>query len=516
MVNEQFPQGVKKLIELLAEPEEGELNYAGEEKPMSRLDAARELKRLEKVGVISPPRKHGGVNTHIHTSESFSIFRSPTEAAWLGYRSGLEVFGINDHYTIDGHKEFGEACRILGLKATFSVEAMAMSEEASDKGERYNDPKNPGRIYLCGKGVVHDLEPGSPSERLLTTMRVALEKRCEKMTEKVDSILGGIDPSLSLSFEDVLRFTPRGNVTERHVAQAIAELINREFPKERDRKEFLRRLLGSFKDEDLLTESGFQDLIRNGLLKSGGPAYVEEPPEAFPSLDRLVRLFRDYGAIPTYPVLGNPVTEKESDLDSLFYELEESGIFAAEAIPTRNTRDRLQEILNVSEKHGFPVFNGTEHNTKSPQPILDDLSRDQRFLRVFRQGAYLILGHQFQSKYAQKGYISQEGKTTLGDRKMGISLFSFAGRITWPEKALGWLTSLGGENVLKIVFGLYAVLDDDGVCGWLAKPDFEMSVDLLDAVEIGKDRANFVHESAKDEFQKIAESFFARIAGLAS
>ena len=115
MVNEQFPQGVKKLIELLAEPEEGELNYAGEEKPMSRLDAARELKRLEKVGVISPPRKHGGVNTHIHTSESFSIFRSPTEAAWLGYRSGLEVFGINDHYTIDGHKEFGEACRILGL-----------------------------------------------------------------------------------------------------------------------------------------------------------------------------------------------------------------------------------------------------------------------------------------------------------------------------------------------------------------------------------------------------------------
>ncbi len=515
MENEPFPEDVKKLIDLLGKPEEDELNYTGEKKRMSRLGALRELKRLEKGGVISPPGKCGGVNTHIHTSESFSIFKSPAEAAWIGYRAGLEVFGINDHYTIGGHKEFGEACRILGLKATFSIEAMAMSEEAKDRDERYNDPKNPGRIYLCGKGVVGDLEPGSPSERLLTTMRDALRKRCEEMTEKAGSILREIDSSLSLSFEDVLRFTPRGNVTERHVAQAIAELINRNFPIGNDRKEFLRKLLGSFKDKDIFIEGRFQDLVRNGLLKAGGPAYVEEPPEAFPSLDKLVNLFRDYGAIPTYPVLGNPVTEKESDLDPLLDELEEFGIFAVEVIPMRNTRERLQQILDVAERHGFPVFNGTEHNTKSPQPILDDFSKDSCFQPIFRQGAYLILGHQFLSKYAKRGYMYHEGELTIKDRKTSISFFSFAGRITWPEKVLEWLTDIGGEHVFKMVFGLYMVLDDRA-SEWVVKPDFEMPVNLLESIRISNDHTVFIDEDAKDEFEKIVRGSFVKIGALAS
>ncbi|MFQ6094963.1 MAG: hypothetical protein ACE5NN_02355, partial [Candidatus Bathyarchaeia archaeon] len=367
---EHFPESVGGLIEPLGEPEENELNYTGKPKAMSRLDALRELKRLEVTGVINPPKRRGGVNTHVHTSESFSIFRSPTEAAWRAYRAGLEVFGINDHYTIAGHREFGEACKILGLKATFSIEAIAMSEEAKKSGERYNDPKNLGRIYLCGKGVVHDLEPNSHGERLLKTMRSALRRRYQRMTERASSILKEVEPSLDLTFEDVVRLTPRGNVTERHVAQAIAEIINRKFQKEKQRKDFLRRLLGDFREQDLSTEGRFQDLIRNRLLKAGGPAYVEEPPEAFPSLNDLVALVREYGAIPTYPVLGNPITEKESDLDSLFDELENLGIFAVEVIPKRNTRKRLLEILDAAEKHGFPLFNGTEHNTKSPQPLL--------------------------------------------------------------------------------------------------------------------------------------------------
>lgn len=507
---ESFPEDVKRLIDLLGEPEEGELNYTGQRKIVSRLDALRELKRLEDTGVINPPKKMGGVNTHIHTSESFSIFRSPSEAAWIGYRSGLEVLGINDHYTIAGHGEFGEACKILGLRATFSIEAMAMSEQAKEEGERYNDPKNPGRIYLSGKGVTHDLERESESGKLLMTMRAALRKRCEEMTERTGSILREIDSSLSLSFEDVLRFTPRGTVTERHVAEAIAELINRRFPVVDDRKEFLRKLLGSFRDGDLSAEGRFQDLIRNGLLKAGSPAYVEEPQEAFPSLDNLVKLFRDYGAIPAYPVLGNPLTEKESNLDSLFDELQDLGIFAVEVIPNRNTRERLQDILDVAEKHGFPVFNGTEHNTKSPQPILDNLSKDSCFLSTFRRGAYLILGHQFLSTYAQKGYLNQEGKLTIEDKNIGMSFFPFVGRTIWPEKVLKWLENVGRENVFKIIFGLHAVLDDDGSCEWVVRPGFDTPLSLLDAIEIRNDRVIFTDEDVKDGFEKIARKFVCK------
>ncbi|MEM2961015.1 MAG: hypothetical protein QXU67_05360, partial [Candidatus Bathyarchaeia archaeon] len=129
-----FPEKVQMLISLLGEPEEGELNYTGKKKPMSRLEALKELKRLEIEGIIAPPKRYGWVNVHIHTSESFSIFKSPAEAAWEAYRAGLEIFGINDHYTIAGHREFGEACKILGLKAAFSIEAIAMSEEAKERG----------------------------------------------------------------------------------------------------------------------------------------------------------------------------------------------------------------------------------------------------------------------------------------------------------------------------------------------------------------------------------------------
>ena len=495
----------RMLANLLKEPEKGELNYDGKAKKMSRLDALRELKRLEETGVISPPRTGCGVNLHIHTNESFSIFSSPTEAAWQGYQAGLEVMGINDHYTIDGHNEFRQACRILGLKAAFNIEAMAMSEEAKKKGIRYNDPKNPGRTYLCGKGVVKDLEPGSSSEKLLTTARAAFRGRCKEMTEKADRLLREIDPSLHLSFNDVLKLTPRGNVTERHVAQAITELVNRKFPEHEERRSLITSLVGGTKEEGISSEDRLQDFLRNRLLKAGGPAYVEEPSEAFPSISNLAQLFRDFGAIPTYPVLGNPVTEKEKDLGSLFDELEEYGIFAVEVIPKRNTREKLNEILRAAEAHGFPVFNGTEHNTKAPEPLLDDFSRDPSFLPAFRQGAHVVLGHQFLSKYAGVGYIDPRGELTARDRETGISHFSFAGELTWPEEVLHWLHEIGGENTLKTVLGLHSVLGHKAIRELKAKPSFRIPDKLLGKICIKDERVIFADEQAKNEFEKRAK-----------
>ena len=99
------------------------------------------------------PRPRRGTNGHIHTSESFSVFRSPTEAVWQAAREGLAVLGINDHYTVAGHEEFRRACEIAGIAAAFSLEAVAMDRDAAEAGLKLNDPDNPGRIYLCGKGV---------------------------------------------------------------------------------------------------------------------------------------------------------------------------------------------------------------------------------------------------------------------------------------------------------------------------------------------------------------------------
>ena len=500
-----LPPNVRMLIDLLKQPEKGELNYDGKEKRISRLDALRELKRLEESGVISSSRTKRGVNLHIHTSESFSVFASPSEAAWTGYAAGLEVMGINDHYTVDGHREFGRACEILGLRAAFNIEAMAMSKEAKKNGERYNDPRNPGRTYLCGKGVAEDLEPGSPSENLLRNARAAFSKRCREMTGKADGMLRKIDPSLHLSFGDVLQLTPRGNVTERHVAEALIQLIDHRFPDDEERRRFTSRLIGRIEDEDISHDDTFQDIVRNKLLKVGGPAYVEEPPEAFPSIRELVQLFRDFGAIPTYPVLGNPVTEKESDLESLFDELEGYGIYAAEVIPKRNARKRLKEILQVAEQHGFPVFNGTEHNTKAHEPLLDHFSRDPAFLPMFRQGAHVVLGHQFLSRYAGKGYLDQRGRLTFEDRETGKSLFSFAGRSVWPEEVLQWLSEIGKDNVFKVILVLHSLLSRKATHELRVKPDFRIPDRILAKAHVKEGLVSFADEDVKNEFEDRAK-----------
>jgi len=505
--SEHLSEDIKILVDLLGKPEKGELNFDGKEKMLSRLDALRRLKHLEEKGVLKTPRERHGVNLHLHTNESFSVFNSPTEMAWKGYMAGLEVLGINDHYTIEGHKEFQEACKILGIKAAFNIEAMAMFEEAKNNSERYNDPKNPGRTYLCGKGVVHDLEPGSPSEKLLKAMRTAFRRRCEEITEKMNTLLKEVDPSIGLSFEDVLRLTPRGNTTERHIAQAVTKLVNRMFPKPENRREFLTRLVGRFDEKDLLSEDLFQDLIRNKLLKASGPAYVEEPPEAFPNIYDIVHLFRDYGAIPTYPVLGNPVTEKEKDLDLLFDELEGYGIFCIEVIPKRNTRKRLHEILKVARKHEFPVFSGTEHNTKTPEPLLDKFSKDPQFQPIFRQGAYLILGHQFLSTYAQKGYEDSAGKLTVKDRNMCMSLFSFAGTLTWPEDVLGWLTKIGKEETFKVVLGIYSCLGHERAHKLKVKPGLRIPDETLKKVHLKDDRVIFADKDVRKKFEDVVKRF---------
>ena len=41
------------------------------------------------------------------------------------------ILGINDHYTIAGHEEFGKACRILSIRPTFSMEAIATWDAAA-------------------------------------------------------------------------------------------------------------------------------------------------------------------------------------------------------------------------------------------------------------------------------------------------------------------------------------------------------------------------------------------------
>ena len=149
----------------------------------SRLGALREL--CAGLG----PRTHARHQLPHPHQRIFQRLPLPTEAVWQAAREGLAVLGINDHYTVAGHEEFRRACAMAGIAATFSLEAVAMDRAAEAAGLLLNDPDNPGRVYLCGKGVTRIPADSSPEMQDLARMRAALERRNVEMTAKVGDAL---------------------------------------------------------------------------------------------------------------------------------------------------------------------------------------------------------------------------------------------------------------------------------------------------------------------------------------
>ncbi len=388
----------------------------------------RHIAALAQLCAQLGPRPRRGTNGHIHTSESFSVFRSPTEAVWQAAREGIAVLGINDHYTVAGHEEFRRACKVAGLAATFSLEAVAMDRASADAGIKLNDPDNPGRVYLCGKGVTRMPAESSPEMRSLAGMRAALERRNREITGKVGKLfrdrLGADGPT----WENVLALTPRGNATERHVAYAVL-LRLRELAANQGKppSEIMATCCGTAPPAGG-DNATLQIFLRAKLLKAGAPCYVPEEADAFVPVAELRRIFLAFGSIPTYPVLGNPVLSGEQNIEALLDRLEGLGFYAVEVIPHRNTRERLREIVFAAQRRWWPVFNGTEHNTPETRPLLDPFALDPEFEPWFRQSTAVLLGHQRLVAQGEPGFVDLNGKPTISDSKARFEHFSRAGK----------------------------------------------------------------------------------------
>jgi len=363
-------------------------------------------------------------NTHIHTNYSFSVFTSPAAAVAQAVSEGIEILGINDHYTVAGHDEFRRACAARRLAPLFSMEAVALDLEAQAAGKRVNDPGNPGRCYLTAKSVTRALPGGSRGAQVLARMRKALTDRNVQLVANLSRHLAAIGAPVTLSMANVEALTPAGNTTERHVIQALAEHVLA-LGRERARDIFTQ-LCGST-PPDIDTAGVLQDFLRGALIKAGKPDSAPELPEAFEPLPHMVELYLDMGAIPTYPILGNPVTEVEENIAALLARLETYKIFAVEVIPNRNTRERLLEIVDAARAAQMPVFTGTEHNTKTPGPLVDKFSREEPFRTVFFEGALVALGHAAEVAAGRDGYVRADGSLRFADRAEGLAYFRAKG-----------------------------------------------------------------------------------------
>lgn len=421
---------IRELESRLHRPDRGENGFREGAEARSRLDALARLREHAEEGKVSRESQAGGINTHIHTAKSFGFFASPSHAVWEAYLSRLAVFGINDHNTLEGHEEFGRACKIAGIRAALSLEVIAVSSDAMEEGALVNDPANPGRVYFTAKGVTRPLPAGSRAASDFEAMNAALLERHREMTEALASHLASkLGQARTLDWNDVLALTPHDRPTERHVAQAAAAFLERAYPEPALRADAVKKAAGAAPPDGAMEDPArFQDFLRASLLKAKKPAYVAESKKAFLRLERALSLALALGAIPTYPFLGDPVTAWEEDVDRLLDRLEAANIHAVEVLPDRISRERLSAIVSGAAKRGMPVFNGTEHNTKSPAPLVDRFFFDPEFRPHFERGARVLLGHQALRASGGMGYVDEEGHLPPGDREANLARLDEAGR----------------------------------------------------------------------------------------
>jgi hypothetical protein len=291
-----------------------------------------------------------GTNVHVHSNHSFSVFRSATEAVAHAVQAGVEIFGLNDFFTTAGAAEFHAACALVQMPGIVSLECIAIDRPSQSAGTLLNDPANPSKVYLCGKAVTQPDEP--VANRRLAELRGHQERRNRALTVKADAHVQRVLGLSGPTWQDVVGQTPAGNTTERHVAKAIQLSLQRHAAAGRDfSADFLAVVGESAKSAD----ADQQNQIRSHLLKVGKPCYVDEDPAAFPDIIELRDVFLHLGAIPVYPILGNPITSGEQDIATLFDRIAAWGFHAVELIPARNTADRVAAVMAEAAKRQWPV-----------------------------------------------------------------------------------------------------------------------------------------------------------------
>lgn len=358
-------------------------------------------------------------NSHIHTPWSFSAFDKLETAFLMAKDEKISLLGINDFFVADGYDEFNEGCLKYGIFPLFNIEFIGLLKEEQKKGIRINDPKNPGRIYFCGKGLDYPFNPGWFKKIQLNLVIRESQNQMKEMTSRLNHLIGHVNPSLAITYEEIKRRFTHGLVRERHLAKAIRYLAIENFKTSGDQLDFLESLYNGKKSEAGLSDpSALENEIRSNLLKAGGPAFVEEDESSFMELSKIIKIIIRAGGIPCYPVLlDDPTgkyTEFENEPEKLCSALTRLGIECIELIPGRNDLRTLKKFVEFFNRKGFIITFGTEHNTPEMIPLTVTARGgeplDESLKKIAWEGACIIAAHQYLRADGRQGYVLPDGK----------------------------------------------------------------------------------------------------------
>jgi hypothetical protein len=363
------------------------------------------------------------VNSHIHLPPNFSAFETVDQAIELAATQGVNVLGVSNYYDYDVYGDFVDGARRAGIFPLFGLEIICLIDDLVKAGVKVNDPGNPGKMYICGKGITR-FAPFSPeAERLLGIIRRNDSERMREVVRKLAEVLAQRGLAIPLTEAEVIDMVakrhqcPRERIylQERHVCQAFQEAIFAKVPASQ-RLEKLATAFGlsatpKFGPEEAVK---IQNEIRAQLMKAGKPAYVTE---TFVNFEQANRLILELGGIPTYPTLADgtsPICPFEEPVEQLITNLRQRGFTAAEFIPIRNTPEVLSRYVKALRGAGLVVTAGTEHNTLDLLPIeptcLKGAAVPDDVQEIFREGACVVAAHQFLTLHGKCGFVDAKGQ----------------------------------------------------------------------------------------------------------
>ena len=361
-----------------------------------------------------PPLK---VNNHIHSPYSFSAFKSIGEAVKLALAEDVKILGINDFYVADAYGEFIGECLKHRLFPLLNIELIGISREDQQAGIRINDPKNPGRIYVSGKGLAYPFELPPEQKQKLDRVVEESNRQVVTMIDLVNKWMEYQKTGISLSVKVLMEEHAKELLRERHVAKALRVKIEQIADNDDQFYKLLEHIYGgalSQKKRDDI--AGIEEELRARLLKAGAPAFVPEDDKAFLNLEEIITIISDAGGIPTYPMLldgaGGAFTEFESSKENLSNSLKSRGIHSVELIPLRNRIEVLKEYAEYFYENGFVVSFGTEANTTAMLPLTvsckNAVPLDDKLMQISFKGAAYIAAHQYLYVKEGPGYQNED------------------------------------------------------------------------------------------------------------
>jgi len=377
-------------------------------------------------------------NAHIHLPPNFSAFQSVRQAVDLAADQGVRVLGASNYYDFGVYSEFGTLALQRGIFPLFGLEIIALLPEVQKAGILINDPGNPGRMYICGKGIMRFADLTPVARDLIGWIRKSDSERMRKMVDLVETVFRhkgirtGLDDAVIVEKLAERKGIGRDSIflQERHIAQAFQEeFFSQVRPSER--KEKLSAILGMSSQAAPEDHLRVQTEIRSALMKVGKPAFVTEK---FVDFEQAYRLVLELGGIPCYPTLADgakPICAYEDPPQKLVDELNRNRIYCAEFIPIRNRPEVLERYVLALRKEGIVIAGGTEHNTPDLLPLeprcLEGLQVSEEVRTIFWEGACVIAAHQFLSLHGKPGYVDASGNLTGGFDSMEDRISFFAG-----------------------------------------------------------------------------------------